>query len=307
MQDSSQIYECISTYASTGKRPLCKRGIPYAVFSTACGTTKRATPLVNCQHGTEILLDARNTSREQLPEWTAASVAEVLGSQIKPCKWKASGPQRQKQPNTIQSVHFTCRRHGKGKEAMQHDHIEAAYAEQTTVHLHWRIDDDNDDDLSVQLLRWSVKPRRSHTAPCLPRRSHTAPCKRRRVASNSRAVAAAAYARPVPDQQAENLARCIEAGDDLVDHAGTFDSALANVVVPFSIQPGSFTMLSFAAKHRRTNIVRALLAGGALPDGTRENGAAALHEAAYRGDTAIVRLLLEAGADPCAATRGGWW
>ena len=91
------------------------------------------------------------------------------------------------------------------------------------------------------------------------------------------------------------------------NHAVTLDSALANVVVPFSIQPGSFTMLSFAAKHRRANIVRALLAAGALPDGTRENGATALHEAAYRGDTNIVRLLLEAGADPCAATRGGWW
>ena len=93
----------------------------------------------------------------------------------------------------------------------------------------------------------------------------------------------------------------------MVDYAGTLDSALANAVVPFSVQPGSFTMLSFAAKHRRANIVRALLAAGALPDGTRENGAAALHEAAYRGDMTIVRLLLEARADPCAATRGGWW
>ena len=300
MQDSGDVFGCITAYVSSGRRPKCATlGAPCPVFSTS---KQRASPLVNCQHGIEILLDARDDTKQQ-PAWAAAPVAEHLGSEIKECKWKASGPQREPLPNTIQSVYFTCRRHGTGKEQKQHDHIEASYVEQTTVHLHWRIGSDCKDDFSVQLLRWTAKSSRSHTAPCKRRRVESTP-------TDSTAVAIVHHAAPrtpaQPNQQVESLARCIRTGDDSGNSTPLSD-VLANAVVPFSIQPGSFTMLGFAAKHRRVNMVRALLAAGALPGGTRENGATALHEAAYRGDVAIVKLLLDAGADLCAATRGGWW
>ena len=57
----------------------------------------------------------------------------------------------------------------------------------------------------------------------------------------------------------------------------------------------------------RRCVVLALLVAGADLEGAKDNGATALHEAAYRGNTDMLRLLLDAGANACAATRSCYW
>ena len=62
---------------------------------------------------------------------------------------------------------------------------------------------------------------------------------------------------------------------------------------------GHFPLLSYAASKGLAGMCEILLAEGADANiGSTTNGGRALHNAAYNGSTACVRLLLRAGADP---------
>jgi ankyrin repeat protein len=63
--------------------------------------------------------------------------------------------------------------------------------------------------------------------------------------------------------------------------------------------------LGTAAFVRSPLLARLLLDAGAAVDGRGEGGFTALHAAAQNGDEALVRLLLDRGADPAAAANDG--
>ncbi|KAJ9654851.1 hypothetical protein H2201_008925, partial [Coniosporium apollinis] len=65
------------------------------------------------------------------------------------------------------------------------------------------------------------------------------------------------------------------------------------------------TALHWAARLGKEAMVRLLLEKGADPNAKKKDGEAALHEAAWSGKEAVVRLLLEKGADPNAKKKDG--
>lgn len=76
------------------------------------------------------------------------------------------------------------------------------------------------------------------------------------------------------------------------------------VDVNASSAPDGSTALLLAARHRSARTVHALLRRGAAF--TRDaSGCSVLHKAAANSDPAVVRLLLQAQADPCARDREG--
>lgn len=65
------------------------------------------------------------------------------------------------------------------------------------------------------------------------------------------------------------------------------------------------TALHWAAFNGNAELVRMLLKAGARVDAVLDNGSTPLHLAAFEGHTDVVRLLLQHGADPSARTLDG--
>ena len=66
------------------------------------------------------------------------------------------------------------------------------------------------------------------------------------------------------------------------------------------------TPLHAAAMQDREEIARVLLEAGANPNAASANGLTPLHAAAYSGAVDIAALLLDAGADPSSTAKNGW-
>lgn len=85
--------------------------------------------------------------------------------------------------------------------------------------------------------------------------------------------------------------------------------AVTGFVTPTLADPARRTPIAessllAAVKSQRADVIKALLADGADPDGTSRLGESSLHRA-VTGDPGIVKLLLEAGANPNARDAGG--
>jgi ankyrin repeat protein len=75
-----------------------------------------------------------------------------------------------------------------------------------------------------------------------------------------------------------------------------------------AFSPDGFPVLGLAVFFGHATLAELLLAAGADPDAASTNAmrVAPLHSATSRGDAAMVRRLLEKGADPNAKQQGGW-
>lgn len=99
--------------------------------------------------------------------------------------------------------------------------------------------------------------------------------------------------------------RAVELAQDLLDDAreGRTERLVqhldAGVPVELTDASGN-TLLMLAAYHGHAGTVAALTARGAVVDALNDRGQSPLAGAVFKGEDAVVRVLLEAGADPDA-------
>jgi ankyrin repeat protein len=113
--------------------------------------------------------------------------------------------------------------------------------------------------------------------------------------------------------QAEARAALLAAGPPLdaleLAAAGDADGLRARLPAELNARsPDGFTPLHYAAFFGGAEVVRVLLEAGADPDADQQNPMRVrpLHSAAASGDREAVRALLEAGAEPNARQQGGF-